>query len=85
MTEKRTLEQIKADAREAKELIENRAFLEAVAALRKQWFGELMDPALVDQRNIIALVERLRGLEAIPQKLASTARDVEFAPRRNYA
>lgn len=85
MIETRNAEEIKAGAREAKELIENRAFLEAIATLRKQWFGELMNPDLHDVPTMLALVERMRGLEAIPQKLVSTARDVDFTPRGSNA
>jgi hypothetical protein len=85
MIEPRSAEEIKTRAREATELVENRAFLESVAELRKQWFGELMNPNLVETARIVALVERLRGLEAIPQKLASTMRDVEFTPRGSNA
>jgi hypothetical protein len=84
MNEQRlNFEEVKARARDARDLIEDRAFLEAVATLRKQWFGELMNAT--DPPQILGLVERLKALEAIPQKLASTMRDVEFAPRRNHA
>jgi hypothetical protein len=83
MNERTNFEEVKARARDARDLIEDRAFLEAVATLRKQWFGELMNAT--DPPQILGLVERLKALEAIPQKLASTMRDVEFAPRGNHA
>jgi hypothetical protein len=86
MNEQRSnFEEVKARARDARDLVEDRAFLEAVATLRKQWFGELMNPSLADRDQIFGLVQLLRALEAIPQRLASTMRDVEFAPRGNHA
>jgi hypothetical protein len=70
---------LKERAREARELVENRAFLEAVATLRKQWFGELI--LAQDDRKTLETAAKLRALDAIPQRLASAAQDAEFAKR----
>ena len=59
----------KALAAEASDLLANRAFDTSVLTLRKQWFGELMDPEVVDTMKVMELVFKLRALQAIPQLL----------------
>lgn len=62
--------QVRAElAREAKELLENRAFIVAKATLHKQWYGELMIAATSEKRE--ELIANLRVLEAIPQMLSN--------------
>jgi hypothetical protein len=77
-------EVVKEIAREARTILDNRAFLQAVIDLRKQWFGEMMD-AKTDGPKVLELVAMLRALEAIPSRLASMTHDAQMAPRGNDA
>ena len=55
-------------AKTARELIEDKAFIEAVRRLRKQWFDELMnEPANTLQQA--ELCSRLRTLERVGSEL----------------
>jgi hypothetical protein len=67
-------------AREARSLIEDRAFMQAVADLRKQWHGELMLDATTDEQAKL-LRAKMMALEAIPQRLASMMHDDQFGQR----
>jgi hypothetical protein len=60
-------ELIKALAREAKDVLEDRVFTTAVRALHAQWYGELL--ATSDPDKMGNLVAKLQALEAIPQML----------------
>lgn len=77
-------EVVKEIAREARTILDNRAFLQAVIDLRKQWFGELMD-AKTDSPKVLELIAMLRALEAIPGRLASMTHDAQMAPRGHDA
>jgi hypothetical protein len=71
-------EVVKAIGREAKDLLENRAFATAVRTLHKQWLGELIgSQPLADKKD--ELIAQLRVLEAISQRLTSMVRDADFA------
>jgi hypothetical protein len=64
----------------AKALLADKAFDHAYLALRKRWFGELMDQphAGVKQDEIAA---RLRALDAIPTEIALLITDFREANR----
>lgn len=63
-------EQIRLElAREAKDILDNRAFLAAVGVLKHQWEGELLSDATVDPNKIFELRAKLMALNAIPQLL----------------
>lgn len=57
------------EAREAKDLLTDPAFLRALLALRKQWFDELM-VAVVDGKKL-ELVAQLKALDMIGPRLQS--------------
>jgi hypothetical protein len=61
-------ELIKALAKDAGELMGNRAFREALLDLRKQWFAEMMNEGCDDLR-VRELRAKMMALEAIPQML----------------
>jgi predicted NBD/HSP70 family sugar kinase len=61
-------EVVKALANDAKDLMEDRAFVVAIAKLKNQWYGELMRVG-GDPNKIVDLRARLEALEAIPQLL----------------
>jgi hypothetical protein len=71
-------ELIKAVAKEAGQLLENRAFTTAVRVLHKQWLGELLIQDRTDVPRVLDLVAKLQVLEAIPQRLNSMSHDAEF-------
>lgn len=64
---------------QAKTLLDDRAFTDAVLALRKRWFAELMDAKAPDEK--LALIERIRALEAIPTELQTIVNDYTMAKR----
>ena len=61
-------ELIKALAREARELLDNRAFDTAIRALHTQWYGELIGAGGSTEKTM-NLAARLQALEAIPRML----------------
>jgi hypothetical protein len=65
---------------ESKAMLESRAFLFAVKALRQQWFGELM--LCKDPNEKLELIAQLKALEAIPQRLEGFINDEKNAPRK---
>jgi hypothetical protein len=67
-------------AREAKNLLEDRAFSTAIVVLQKQWYGELID-ASADAAKVQELTAKLRALEAIPALLRNLMQASQFAPR----
>jgi hypothetical protein len=71
-------ELMKAIARESADLLENRAFTTAVRTLHVQCLGKLMDESL-EVQQMVNLVAELRVLENLSRRLASTAKDAEFA------
>jgi hypothetical protein len=71
-------ELIKAVAKEAGQLLENRAFTAAVRTLHKQWLGELLLMDRTDVPKVLDLVAKLQVLEAIPKRLDSMSHDAEF-------
>jgi hypothetical protein len=64
---------------EAKELLENKAFTDAILSLRKRWFAELMEAENTDAK--LALIERIKALEAIPLELQTIINDYTMAKR----
>lgn len=57
-------------AREAREILDNRAFTAAIGALKHQWEGELLhDATTIDREKIFELRAKLMALQAIPQLL----------------
>lgn len=69
-------------AGQARELKDDPAFKEAILALRKQWFGELMNATHQEQAMI--LTHRLQALESIPQRLQIFINDYEMAKRNRH-
>jgi hypothetical protein len=61
-------ELVKALAREASAMLDDRVFTTAVRALHAQWYGELI-AAGSEPTKVLELVAKLRALEAIPQML----------------
>jgi hypothetical protein len=51
----------------AKELLENKAFTQAIMDLRKRWYDQLMTTAVREQRD--ELIAMSKALEAIPTEL----------------
>jgi hypothetical protein len=75
-------ELIKALAREAKDVLDDRAFTTATRALHAQWYGELMTPNMNDVAKLTELVAKLRTLEAIPQMLRHLMDSEKMAQQR---
>ena len=75
-------EETKRLATQAKELKEDPAFVAAVLALRKQWFGQLM--AMHDEKGVLYLTMQLQSLEAIPAQLQVFINDWEMVKRRQH-
>jgi phage tail sheath gpL-like len=71
---------VKELAREAEGLRNNRAFAVAVAALQKQFYGELLDPK-TDDEGMKRLRAQLMALEAIPRMLDSLIASQTIAQR----
>jgi hypothetical protein len=68
-----------ADA--ASDLLDNKAFKQAILDLRKRWFDELM--AADGNGDAIKLIrERIKALEAIPQELTILINDFKMASDR---
>ncbi len=65
---------------QAKELLETKAFTEAILSLRKRWFAELMDETATTEAKL-ALIERIRALEALPLELQTLVNDFTMAKR----
>ena len=65
---------------EAKALLETRAFTESILGLRKRWFAELIEAETTEQK--LALIERIKALEAIPLELKVQMNDYVMAKRR---
>ena len=64
----------------ARELLDNRAFTEAILRLRKQWQAEKM--ATADEKMMIHLTLKQQALEAIPQQLQIIINDQTMALAR---
>lgn len=75
------LHEVRQRAEEAQQLKDDPGFTAAVLALRKQWFGELMNATHQDQ--IVRLTNRLQALEAIPQQLQVHINDYTMAKARS--
>jgi hypothetical protein len=81
-------ELIKAVAKEAGELLQNRAFAAAVRTLHQQLLGELIVEGSGEKKEQDTLAQ-LRVLEKLTRRLASMSHDAEFlkgahsAGRRN--
>lgn len=65
---------------EAKGLLESKAFTDAVLALRKRWFAELMETESTEAK--LSLIERIKALEAVPLELQTIINDYTMAARR---
>jgi hypothetical protein len=70
----------KALADEAQTLLENNAFKAAILALRKRYFERLMTAETTDTK--MALIERIRALEDVPQQLQILWNDEKMAQAR---
>ena len=70
----------KALAREAEELLANRAFQAAILALRQVWHAEQMLDATSNKKAKM-LRAKMMALEAIPQQLAVFINNEKMAPR----
>ena len=68
-------------ADEAKELVANKAFSEAILRLRKQWFAEAMAAPPGPVRDEI--IAKVKALEAIPQQLQILVNDQIMATARS--
>jgi hypothetical protein len=77
-------EVVKAMAREAKGLLDDRAFTTAIRTLHLQALGELISGSPNVERKE-SLIAELRVLEAIPRRLASMMHDGEFAQGGGHA
>jgi hypothetical protein len=67
-------------ADEAKELLDNKAFTAAILSLRKRYFELLMGADTTE--NKIALIERIRALEDVPQQLQIFVNDEKMHQAR---
>lgn len=65
---------------QAKELLDTKAFTDAVLSLRKRWFAELMEAKGTEEK--LALIERIKALEAIPLELQTIVNDYTMAARQ---
>jgi hypothetical protein len=75
------LSQKKEFADAAHELLDNKAFKQAILDLRKRWFDELM--AADGNGDEIKLIrERMKALEAIPQELTILINNYRMAQAR---
>ena len=63
----------KERAVESQELLDNKAFTAAILALRKRYFELLMTAQTAEDK--MALIERIRALEDIPQQLTIFVND----------
>lgn len=64
---------------EAKGLLDNKAFTDAILSLRKRWFAELMEATSTEDK--LALIERIKALEALPTELQTIVNDYTMAKR----
>ena len=70
----------KERAVESQELLDNKAFTAAILALRKRYFELLMTAQTAEDK--MALIERIRALEDIPQQLTIFVNDEKMAQAR---
>ena len=70
----------KERADEAKDLLDSKAFTAAILALRKRYFELLMTAQTAEDK--MALIERIRALEDIPQQLQIFVNDQIMAQAR---
>ena len=70
----------KALADEAKELLDNKSFTNAILALRKRYFELLMGAEDVESK--MCMIERIRALEDVPQQLQIFVNDQKMAEAR---
>ena len=70
----------KALADEAKELLDNKSFTNAILALRKRYFELLMGADDVEAK--MCMIERIRALEDVPQQLQIFVNDQIMAQAR---
>jgi hypothetical protein len=68
----------------AKELTDNPAFLQAILDLRRRWLDELMTAAETTDEKL-ALIERMKALEAVPAELKVIMNDYRMAARQKHA
>jgi len=66
-------------ADEARSLLDNRAFTQAILELRKRWFDQLMAVRTNEER--LDLVAALKALEAIPTELQIQINNYTMAKR----
>ena len=70
----------KALADEAKELLDNKSFTNAILALRKRYFEQLMGAQTTEEK--LQFIERIRALEDVPQQLQIFCNDQTMALAR---
>lgn len=70
----------KERAVESQELLDNKAFTAAILTLRKRYFELLMTAQTAEDK--MALIERIRALEDIPQQLTIFVNDEKMAQAR---
>jgi hypothetical protein len=71
---------VKELAKEAEGLMANRAFSVSIEILKKQLYGEFLDPKLTDER-VRTLRAQLMALEALPRMLDSLIASQTMAQR----
>ena len=70
-------------AEAAQDLLDNKAFKQAILELRKRWFDELMTGADTrEQRD--EMVAKMKALEAIPLELTILVNDYKMALSRQH-
>jgi hypothetical protein len=65
----------------AKDLLDDKAFTEAILKMRKDRFSELMSETTRDKVRKLDLIAELRAIETIPQELAAIVADFKMAKR----
>jgi hypothetical protein len=70
----------KALSDDAHALLEDKAFLKAIADLRKHWFDELMIETTPRKQD--ELVAKMKALEDIPRQILSYVTDERIAQKR---
>ena len=63
----------KERADEAKDLLDNKAFTEAILRLRKRYFEQLMGAHTTEEK--LQFIEKIRALEDVPQQLTIFVND----------
>jgi hypothetical protein len=70
-------------ARDARDLLNDRAFKAACALLRAQWYNELLD-SKIDMDKLFELRAKLQVIEAIPAMIQKLVNDETMAQRAGH-